>query len=470
MDVALACMAQGDDESGRAEGTRMAAKSELEIVIKAVDKASKELSGIDKVLGGLGKTAAIAGGAILGVVTATGVIAVNLAKDAAQFEKVEKTWKSLTGTGKDYRKEMDKLRDATRGMVRDQDLLQATNKFLAMGLADSNDEAAKLLEMSTQLSMAMGYDATQGAEDFAMMLANQSIPRLDNFGISSGKVRERIEELMAADQNLTREQAFMNAVMEEGTKTMERVGEQGEGTSANMMKLKANVENLKLEIGERFAPVLAVVSEKLVETWNDPRIQAGIDNVLKWLEKLIGDENSGIVGIITKLFEGDIPGAFDLAFGEGSWKKIQTFVNNFEKAMGNLKKVVDATAAAIRVVLDLFDETKAREAGTGYQRMMGITPTPVPAIVSTDRGWGRQHGGSFIVPGIGTGDRPYILGLEPGERVDVTPRTRVGAGGGAPISLTININTPINLADRNFVERELYPYIETGMRRMLAGA
>ncbi len=460
----------------------MAAKSELEIVIKAVDKASKELSGVNKVLGGLGKTAAIAGGAILGVVTATGVIAVNLAKDAAEFERVEKTWKSLTGTGKDYNKELQKLRDATRGMVKDQDLLKSTNKFLAMGLADTNDEAAKLLEMSTQLSMAMGYDATQGAEDFAMMLANQSIPRLDNFGISSGKVRERIEELMAADQNLTREQAFMNAVMEEGTKTMERVGEQGEGTSANMMKLKANVENLKLEIGERFAPVLAVVSEKLVETWNDPRIQAGIDNVLKWLEKLIGDENSGIVGIITKLAEGDIPGAFEAAFGEGSWKKIQTFVDNFKKGMDGIKKAIDAVKTAINAVKEAWDALErsgwipgiiGTEAAQSQAARWGWTPpspTPVPAIVSTDRGWGRQHGGSFIVPGIGTGDRPYILGLEPGERVDVTPRTRVGAGGGAPISLTININTPINLADRNFVERELYPYIETGMRRMLAGA
>jgi hypothetical protein len=38
---------------------------------------------------------------------------------------------------------------------------------------------------------------------------------------------------------------------------------------------------------------------------------------------------------------------------------------------------------------------------------------------------GGQHGGSFIVPGSGSGDRPYTLGLEPGERVDITPRSEV---------------------------------------------
>jgi hypothetical protein len=36
-----------------------------------------------------------------------------------------------------------------------------------------------------------------------------------------------------------------------------------------------------------------------------------------------------------------------------------------------------------------------------------------------------QHGGSFIVPGSGSGDRPYVVQLEPGERVDVTPRNQV---------------------------------------------
>jgi hypothetical protein len=44
-------------------------------------------------------------------------------------------------------------------------------------------------------------------------------------------------------------------------------------------------------------------------------------------------------------------------------------------------------------------------------------PTPPPG--------GFQNGGSFIVPGMGSGDRPYVMQLEPGERVDVTPRSQV---------------------------------------------
>jgi len=43
-----------------------------------------------------------------------------------------------------------------------------------------------------------------------------------------------------------------------------------------------------------------------------------------------------------------------------------------------------------------------------------------------------QHasGGSFTVPGSGSGDQPYLIGLTPGERVSVTPKGGAGAGGG----------------------------------------
>ena len=35
---------------------------------------------------------------------------------------------------------------------------------------------------------------------------------------------------------------------------------------------------------------------------------------------------------------------------------------------------------------------------------------------------GYASGGSFTVPGSGTGDRPYTIGLTPGENVAITPK------------------------------------------------
>ena len=187
----------------------MAEKNILEVIITGKDEASSKLSGILGTLGGLGKTAGIVGEA-LGVAGGVAVkFAGDLAMSAAPAEAVSNTFKNLAASiGEEAAPMLEELRQATRGMVADTDLMQATNKFMSMGLADSSEEAAKLAEMATQLGSAMGMDATTSMGDFAQMLANQAIPRLDNFGISSGQVRTRIEELMAADQNLTREQAL----------------------------------------------------------------------------------------------------------------------------------------------------------------------------------------------------------------------------------------------------------------------
>ena len=75
------------------------------------------------------------------------------------------------------------------------------------------------------------------------------------------------------------------------------------------------------------------------------------------------------------------------------------------------------------------------------------------------------EGGTFSVPGYGAGDRPYVMGLTPGETVSVTPRGQTAMGG---LSLTVNINSAVNLADRNYAERELMPYIEAGVRQLMA--
>jgi len=205
---------------------------------------------------------------------------------AAGLENTIATFDRLVDSvGGDAVDAMNQLRDATQGMVSDGDLMQAGNRFLAMGLADSTEEAASLAEMATQLGMAMGEDATGSMENFALMLANQSIQRLDSFGISSSAVRERIDELMESTEGLTREQAFMQAVMEQGQITMGRVGEQGNSTAANLARFQATTQNLKDQIGAAFLPALNAILTPLAElaTQYGPSIIAWAQSAGEWL-------------------------------------------------------------------------------------------------------------------------------------------------------------------------------------------
>jgi len=85
------------------------------------------------------------------------------------------------------------------------------------------------LEQAVNVSRRLGKEfrglgASDAAEAFAVMIANMSAARLDSFGLSSGMVRKRSEELMRTTPGMTREQAFFQATMEEGEKTMARLG------------------------------------------------------------------------------------------------------------------------------------------------------------------------------------------------------------------------------------------------------
>jgi len=335
------------------------AKEKLDIIIGARDQASG-------VLNKIGSVARTALGVAFGQIAVKGLRAASQAvtgfvQDAMAVEGTQRTFANLVDSiGGDVPQAMEQLREATRGMVADDDLMAAANKFIAMGLADTTEQAAQLAEMATQLGMAMGEDATASMENFALMLANQSILRLDSFGISSAKVRERIEELtgetetygltqeqidaqiadstarlqeleealyiarmqqseftdntklstrerkrlqiedleaqyaaenarleqlnnttaVAADSAaaMSREQAFMQAVMEQGTVTMEKVGEQGDAAAASWSKLRATGHNLALTVGgeilQLIAPAFSKIADKALEL--APKVKTAI--------------------------------------------------------------------------------------------------------------------------------------------------------------------------------------------------
>jgi hypothetical protein len=150
--------------------------------------------------------------------------------------------------------------------------MASANQLMQMGLANNADELENVAGMAVRLGTAMGRDATQSMEEFALLLANQSIPRLDTFGISAGRVRTRIKELRDANEGMTRETAFMTAVMEEGRKSMARLGDQAEDNLLAFEQLEASVADFKTAVGKELAPVIADLAgnlNDLVETGNE---------------------------------------------------------------------------------------------------------------------------------------------------------------------------------------------------------
>ena len=193
------------------------AKKTIEIVLQATDKASKVIANLGKTsekaadnlddLDSASKDASkdVSGlsGAVKGLGTVLSVAAVATAAKAAwqlgelgaQSERTGHAFEMISGGADEARKRLDAMRVATRGAMSEQQMMGSANQLMQMGLANNADELENITKMAVKLGGAMGNKAGPSIESFSLMLANQSIPRLDTFGISAGKVRTRILEL-----------------------------------------------------------------------------------------------------------------------------------------------------------------------------------------------------------------------------------------------------------------------------------
>lgn len=233
-----------------AEGTDDAAKSIEELDDKAGD-SSKSLFNLENAMSAAG----IIAGAKFAVDAGKAVH--ELAELGAQGLRTEKAFYAISGGADEANRRLDAMKTATRGAMSEMELMGSANMLMQMGLANNSEELARLTQMATKLGAAMGNEAGPSIENFALMLANQSVMRLDSFGISSGKVRDRIAELQKATEGLSREQAFMQAVMEEGTKSMERLGDAAEDEALQFERLEAQLADTKMELAQKVTPVWA---------------------------------------------------------------------------------------------------------------------------------------------------------------------------------------------------------------------
>lgn len=255
----------------------MSRRTTLEILLKgkdrgasrALDQVEGRMQNVESSSDKLGGALQVAGAALASFATVETAKAVyQLAQLGAQSQRTTQAFENISGGTAQAEANLAAMERATRGAMSEMEMMANANKLLQMGLADSSEELATVTEMATRLGASMGMDAAQAMDDFAAMLANKSIPRLDQFGIASGRVRERWNELKKAVGD---DEAFKLAVMEEGRAALERLGPAVDDNQLAFERLEATLQDIKVEIGERLTPVLADAAEtaELLITWNE---------------------------------------------------------------------------------------------------------------------------------------------------------------------------------------------------------
>jgi len=219
-------------------------------------------SGLASSLGGL-KTAAGAAG-IAFVATAAVDLAGQFNEMGSVVNQTDNIFKELTETQENYEMTLSRLQETTFNSVSNMELMAGANQLMRMRIAENTDEVVALIDMATKLKQPTD-SASEAIENFSLMLANQSVARLDSFGISSARVRERIDELLDSGQALNREEAFKMAVLDEGAVAIDRLGDSIEQNVSQMDIFHTRLGNVAESIAGGFADAVDIAMGKVNE-------------------------------------------------------------------------------------------------------------------------------------------------------------------------------------------------------------
>jgi hypothetical protein len=172
-----------------------------------------------------------------GVVVAAGLAAKQLygtLREGAVLQTTEQRFDKLAasiGTTADTM--LGKLRDATKGMMSDMDLMSSASQIMSLRLADNEGQVVRLATVVGTL----GWDMQQ----VILTFANMSTMRLDALGLSVSEVKDKAKELEAA--GMSAQEAFKEAVILAGEARLD-VGGVSEAEQA-FKQWEASTENIK---------------------------------------------------------------------------------------------------------------------------------------------------------------------------------------------------------------------------------
>lgn len=216
-----------------------AAGSRARAILKRVDRTASDVTrGVRRVGTGIGTVAA-------GITAATVAVG-KLAERGGRVEGVLNGFARVTG---DAGGSLKLLREQTRGLVADFDLVTQFNQALATGAADSVKGFGRLARTSQDLGRALGIDATTALEKFSIALARQSKLRLDDLGIvlDVGKANADFAKSIGVNVSaLSDEQkamAFREAAFAQADILVGRFGASNLKAADNVARLQATTAN-----------------------------------------------------------------------------------------------------------------------------------------------------------------------------------------------------------------------------------
>jgi len=236
---------------------RLLISAEVNKAVKALNKVEKSQKDIQKQNNKLKSSFKAMGGAIVSAFAIRAIA--NFAKEAlilkGQTDQLTKAFGNLGASVGFNSKSLDKFRKATNGTVTDIDLMTQANNAMLLGIVQSDDQFADLIDNAQRLAQAVGKDAVFGIESLTTGIGRQSKLMLDNLGIIVDTQKaydvyaESIGKSTSQLDDNEKKQAFIQATMASVKEKVDQLGEETLGATESIAQLDVAMENLKTATG-----------------------------------------------------------------------------------------------------------------------------------------------------------------------------------------------------------------------------
>lgn len=306
----------------------------------------------------------------------------DFAREGAQLDYAQTRFERLAkGAGSMSQVLMNDLRNATRGMYSDAELMASAGDLMALGLAKSHDEAVRLATVAGALDMNMNQ--------LVLTMTNQTTMRFDALGVAVDGFDEKVDALI--ETGMSAEDAFNEAFLQQAEEQIEKVGHAADTTLGAFKRLSAQGgtawENFKIQLAKAFEPVVEGLADFLENSNN-------VDRAVSLLGATFVQQTRDMQGNYHAVYE--LNGAYIsqqelLELAEGalykSGKAAQYASGGYEDAAGSALSAADAIGRLNDVNINFANSVdgyieKARLWALGMGDMEGKTANLVAQLMN----------------------------------------------------------------------------------------
>lgn len=170
---------------------------------------------------------------------------------------------SLAGSQENLNDLLSTYMRVTGGVVDRAQALADVTRLQAVGFADSAEELERFTVAARGISVAMGIRQDYVISQLQLAIANQSTMRLDQIGLGVSEVKNRIDELKAANKGMTEEMAYQEAVLGIAIAKYGQLATSLEAQATGAEKAARAWKDLQLQFGESAGPAISGVMDAL---------------------------------------------------------------------------------------------------------------------------------------------------------------------------------------------------------------